>query len=73
MKGYKTVIFNLLMMVIGVIAVLNPHAQLPAGADVQSAIDASAVAYSAVWGIGNLILRAVTDTPIFKGNADAGS
>jgi hypothetical protein len=66
MKGYKTIAFNLLMAVIAVLSALNPEAELPSSEDVQSGVDAVSAAVAAVWGLGNILLRAITDTPIFK-------
>ena len=68
LKGYKTVIFNIIMTVIMVISLWNPsEAQnLPDAGTVSGHIDTLDMLLSAVWGIGNVVLRAVTTTPIFK-------
>ena len=71
MKGYKTIAFNILMSVIAIVSLWNPDAELPDAATVQSGLDATETAIVSVWGIGNLILRAVTNSPIFKSSPDA--
>ena len=64
-SGYKTVIFNVVMGGIMLVRALSPDAELPGEAAVSSAVDAFEVGLTAVWGVGNLILRAITSSPIF--------
>lgn len=66
LKGYKTVIFNVIMGLIMMIRALNPDAEVPGDESVNAAIDALDVTLTALWGIGNLILRAITTSPVFK-------
>lgn len=66
LKGYKTVIFNIIMGLIMMVRAMNPDAEVPGDEVVTSAIDALDVALTMVWSVGNLILRAVTTSPIFK-------
>lgn len=70
LKGYKTVIFNLIMGLIMMIRAMNPDAEVPSDGAVTSAIDAIDVALTMAWSAGNLILRAVTTSPIFKKGAE---
>jgi len=65
-KGYKTVAFNVLMSLVTIITMFNPGSELPDAETVQGGINAVEAAVVAVWTVGNLILRAVTDSPIFK-------
>lgn len=65
-KGYRTLIFNAIMTILMVTRVWKPEAELPDAEAVGGAIDALTVALATVWGIGNAIFRAVTDTPIGK-------
>lgn len=59
MKGYKTVIANLIVILGGVLAML--------GADVpQETLQDAGGAVIALIGAGNIILRAITNTPIFN-------
>jgi len=66
LKGYKTIIFNAIMTIIMVMNLWGQGGDLPDAESVSSALDAVDAALAAVWGIGNAILRAITDTPIFK-------
>lgn len=63
LKGYKTVIFNIIVMILPVMDAINVTQILsPQGA----------CYYSLFVAIGNAILRFYTDSPIFK-DADAGA
>lgn len=66
MKGFRTVIFNIVMVIVMVIKAVYPESELPDEETVASTVDAVEVAIGMVWSTGNLILRAVTDSPIFK-------
>lgn len=66
MKGYKTIAFNVIMAVITVLALFNPGAELPTGETVSESLDAVFAAISSVTVVGNMILRAVTNSPVFK-------
>ena len=66
MKGYKTVAFNVVMTVIALVAVFNPGAELPDAAAVQATVDLVDAGFMSLWGIVNLILRGITDSPIFN-------
>lgn len=67
MKGFKTVIFNVIMAVIMVIYAFNPDAERPSAEQVSSTIDMVLTGLAAVWAIGNVILRAISTAPIFNG------
>jgi len=56
MKGKRTVIFNLIMG-LGLIAGVETDPQL---------VEDTLVWLAGLWTAGNLALRAVTDSPIFK-------
>lgn len=65
LKGYKTVIFNVIMTAI---LIANTTGLVTIDAvelDVAGTLDAVETALIAVWGFGNLLLRAVTNTSIF--------
>ena len=66
LKGFKTIAFNVLMTIVMAVRVLNPEAELPDEAAVQATVNVVDAAITAAWGIGNIILRAITDSPIFK-------
>lgn len=66
LKGYKTIVFNAIMTVVMVLRLFAPDAELPDEVAVTGAVDALDAALTTMWGVGNLILRAVTDSPVFK-------
>lgn len=66
MKGYKTIIFNSIMAIIAVVYALNPDAEKPSAEQVQGSVDAVEAGFTAVLTVGNVILRAITTSPVFK-------
>lgn len=57
LKGWKTVLFNCLAAILPILE----------GAGVDLGLSGNAlVYYSAAWGALNIVLRALTDSPIFK-------
>jgi len=66
MKGFKTVIFNATMGLIAIWKIYFPEQQMPVEAEVQQAVDVFWEIFSAVAVAGNIALRAVTKTPIFR-------
>lgn len=66
LKGYRTIIFNVIMTAFMFIQLWNPSADLPSGPEVTEGLIQLETALAFIWGIGNIILRAITDTPIFK-------
>lgn len=66
LKGFKTIAFNLVMTIVMAVRVLSPEAELPDEAAVQATVNVVDAALTAIWGIVNILLRAVTDSPIFK-------
>ena len=66
MKGFKTVAFNVVMTLIALVKVFNPDAELPDTVAVQASVDLVDAGFLSAWGTINLILRSLTDSPIFK-------
>lgn len=66
MKGFRTTAFNIAMTVIAAVTIINPDAELPTPEAIDTGIDLVEAAVVAVWGVGNLILRAITSSPIFR-------
>lgn len=66
MKGYKTVAFNALMTVGMFITVWTGHDTTAEVEVVKDNVLNISTALTVVWGIGNVWLRAITDSPIFK-------
>jgi len=65
-KGFKTIAFNIIMSVIMMLTLWSPESDLPTGDQVQGALTGLEEALTLIWGVGNLILRAVTNSSIFK-------
>lgn len=68
LKGYRTIIFTVVMAGVMLVRALNPGAELPDEATIKQTIDAVNVALVSVWGVGSLILRAITTSSIFNRN-----
>jgi len=66
LKGFKTIAFNLIMTLTMVYQMWQPDVELPDAEQVTGAIDSAEAAITAIWAIGNMWLRAITDSPIFK-------
>ena len=67
LKGYKTIIFNAVMGLIMLVRAVMPDVVLPDEAEVNSTLDSLlANADAIITVIGNLWLRFVTTTPVFK-------
>jgi len=68
MKGYKTVGYNIIMSLVMLVSMWNPDSasSLPDAAQVSGLLDQAEAWITAVWGIGNVWLRAVTSTAIFQ-------
>jgi hypothetical protein len=69
LKGYRTIVFNLIMMVIAALAMLltpEQAAQLPDATAVNVALDHLDALLVFALGVGNLVLRRFTTTPIGK-------
>lgn len=66
LKGYKTVIFNALMMILMIAKQMYPETEIPDEEKIKGAIDMLDLIITSVWGIGNFALRAKTNSPIFK-------
>ncbi len=70
LQGFKTVIFNVVMGVIMFVRALSPESELPTEEAVTTSVDALDAFLTAAWAVGNLILRAVTNAPIFNRNKE---
>jgi len=66
MKGFKTLVFNSVMAIIMLVRVFSPEAELPDAVTVEAAAVSLDQALGAFTVIVNVILRAVTNSPIFK-------
>lgn len=66
LKGFKTVIFNGIMMIIMWVKVKQPDIEVPGEAEIMQGIDYIDMALTFIWGIGNIVIRRFTNTAIFK-------
>jgi hypothetical protein len=65
-KGYKTVIFNVSVGLLMVWRAADPSATLPDENQLNTVLDSVFASLDALLVVGNLFLRAVTDTQVFK-------
>jgi hypothetical protein len=67
-KGYRTVLFNVAVLAVGTVALLNPDvaSELPDEQQIKDGVDATVAAIVFIAGVGNLLLRTITNTPIFR-------
>ncbi len=66
MKGYKTVVFNAALALVAIWKIYYPEQEMPGEMEIERAVDVFWEIFSAVAVVGNVGLRAVTTTPIFK-------
>jgi hypothetical protein len=64
LKGYRTVIFNVIMAGLLVLRGIFPDAELPDETAINTMLDGLLGSVEVITIIGNLILRAFTTTPI---------
>ena len=62
MKGFKTVAFNVVMGILFFAGAPDAVSE----AQLTEALNAGEAGFTAVWSVGNIVLRAITDTPIFR-------
>jgi hypothetical protein len=66
LKGYRTIIFNVIMTGVMILKMWQPEAEVPGAEEIGGALDAIDAALVAAWGVGNMIFRAITNTAIGK-------
>lgn len=66
LKGYRTIGFNVIMAILMLARAMNPEVDLPDRQTVEGAVDGLTAGLASFWAVGNVILRAVTTSPIFK-------
>ena len=71
MKGYRTIAFNVIMTVIVALRLWLPDTELPGEEEIEKGLDAVEAGLTFLWGIGNVVLRAITDTPIGNSTSTA--
>lgn len=71
LKGYKTVIFNLIMLIIAALRIMSPESVLPSDVDVNQWLNGLDALLVLTITLGNMILRAITDSSVFKKTSPA--
>ena len=66
-KGYRTVVFNVLMAVATISALLTGTKVENEVVQIQEGIDLLLQGLAVIWAAGSIWLRSITDSPIFKG------
>jgi len=69
MKGYRTIIFNVIMAIAALVTLLTGTSVVGDVTKLADGVDLILEGIIAVWAIGSVWLRMVTDSPIFKGRA----
>jgi hypothetical protein len=63
-KGYKTVIFNVLIGLLMVWKAVSPESELPTPELLNGLLDSLYASLEAILVVGNIVLRAVTNTSV---------
>lgn len=63
-KGYKTVIFNVLIGLLMVWKAVSPESELPTPELLNGLLDSLYASLEAILVVGNIVLRAVTNTAV---------
>ena len=66
-KGYRTVIFNVLMALATISSLLSGISVEQEVLQIQKGFDVLLEALAIIWAAGNIWIRSLTDSPIFKG------
>ena len=68
LKGWRTIVFNAVMTLIMTLSLWSPEqaANLPGVEQVNELINESEKLIATIWGFGNVVLRAITNTPLGK-------
>ncbi len=63
-KGYKTVVFNVLIGLVMVWKAVSPESELPTPELLNGLLDSLYASLDAILVVGNIVLRAVTNTSV---------
>jgi hypothetical protein len=66
MKGYRTFVFNIIVALVALVRVAYPEYIAPSDMEINEFLDQLDMAIMVVLWVGNLGLRFITNTPIFK-------
>jgi hypothetical protein len=68
-KGYRTIIFNVIMALGALVTLLSGVSVQDDVTTLADGVDLILEGIVAVWAIGSVWLRMITDSPVFKGKA----
>ncbi len=66
MKGFRTIIFNVIMTAGAIITTWTGIDTTAEVTQLKEGVDNILIGGSAAWGAGNVLLRMITNTAIFK-------
>jgi hypothetical protein len=66
MKGYRTLVFQAIMTVGGLITIWTGVDTTEGTNLIKDNLDLILTAGTVIWGVGSVWLRVVTDSPLFK-------
>jgi hypothetical protein len=73
MKGWRTIVFNVIMALGALVTLLTGVSVQDDVATLANGVDLILEGIIAVWAIGAVWLRMITDSPVFKGRKDDSS
>ena len=67
-KGWRTIAFNGIMTMIMILSLWSPEeaSSFPGAEVVNEALNEAEKLIATIWGFGNVVLRAITNTPLGK-------
>ncbi len=67
-KGWKTITFNIIMTATMILSLWSPEeaSNIPGADAVNEVLNEAEKLIATIWGMGNVVLRAVTTTPLGK-------
>lgn len=73
LKGYRTIIFNCIMAIGAMVTLLSGVTVQDDVTKLADGVDLILQGIIAIWGIGSVWLRMITNSPVFKGRTDDSS
>ena len=64
LKGYRTIIFNVVMTALMVLKMWKPDIEIPGAEEISGGLDMLDAGLAFVWGLGNLFFRVITNTAV---------
>ena len=68
LKGWRTIAFNGVMTLIMILSLWSPEeaGNFPGVEQINEALNEAEKLVATIWGMGNVVLRAITNTPLGK-------